>query len=180
MVNFTLSDLFGLLLTLAVLFCLFSIVWAYLSFAPWLPSLKRDSKRIFKLADLKSGQTFYDLGCGTGKVVFYAAKHYPVKAIGLELALPFYLICQARKIFFLGKNATFKFKDLYTENLALADVIYIFGTPKTINLKLKQKLEKELKSGSRVISYAFKINDWTPTVVDKPSVKDIPIFLYIR
>ncbi len=180
MTNFTINTVFGSAIVLIIVIFLLNIVKAYLSFAPWVPSFKRDLKRIFKLADLKSGEIFYDLGCGTGKVVAYAAANYQAKAVGLELVLPFYLICKIRQLFSGNKKLIIKCKNLFKENLSTADVVYIFGVPKTINGKLKEKFAAELKPGAKVISYAFKINDWTPVTVDKPNKTDIPVFLYVR
>ncbi|MBN1325887.1 class I SAM-dependent methyltransferase [Candidatus Falkowbacteria bacterium] len=165
-----------------IVLILFLILWtvaiAGLSFAPWVPSKKHDFERIFKLANLKPGEIFYDLGCGTGKVVIYAHKKFKAKSIGLEIALPFYCICKCKQIFNPGVN--FKYKNLYKEDLSRADVIYFFGTPKTINEKLKAKLEREVKKGARIISYVFAINNWSPAVVSKPDDSAVPIYLYLR
>lgn len=155
-----------------------SVGYAYLSFAPWVPSRKKDLIRIFKLADLKPGETFYDLGCGNGRLVVYAAENFPVKAIGLELAIPLYLICAIRKFFRRNKNLHFKLKNLFSEYLSDADVVYIFGMPDKLKTKLKEKLEIELKPGARVITYAFPFTDWAPVKIDKPTENDISIYLY--
>lgn len=169
----------NIILALVVSLILINIARAGLSFAPWLPSRKRDLKRIFKLADLKPGEKFYDLGCGDGQLVFYAADHFNAQAVGLEISVPMFLISRARQIFH-KKNATIKFKNLFKQNLSDADVVYLFGLPNTVKNKIKQKLEKELKPGSRVISYAFHIPDWTPALTDKPKKNDISIYLYRR
>lgn len=163
---------------LFIIICGFSIIFSVLSFAPWVPSRGRDLKRIFKLADLKPGQIFYDLGCGNGKIVIYAANNYKVKAIGLEISLPLYLICKIRQFFNRGAELEFKLKNLFKENLAAADVIYFFGMPHVINEKFCLKLKRELKPGTRIISYSFKLHDWQPKAIDKPSEKDLPVYLY--
>lgn len=167
-----------LILLLIYLFFMSTIAMAFLSLAPWLPARKKDLKRIFKLADLKPGEIFYDLGCGDGKIVIYAAKHYSAKAIGIELALPLYLICKIRQLFNYKKNITIKFKNLFQENLRDANVVYVFGMKSKLKNKLKQKLEKELKQGARVISYSFPIKGWTPKIIDKPTERDLKIYLY--
>lgn len=151
---------------------------AFLSFAPWVPSRGKDIKRIFKLAKLKPGEVFYDLGCGDGRIVSYAAKQYKAQAIGIELALPLYFICKIRQLFNYKKGVKFKFKNLFKENLSRADVIYVFGTKSKLKNKLKQKLENELKKGARVISYSFSIDGWVPEIIDKPNEKDLTIYLY--
>lgn len=168
----------GATILLFIIICSASIVFSVLSFAPWVPSRSRDLERIFKLAGLREGQIFYDLGCGDGKLVIYAGNNYKVKAVGLEISLPLYLICQLRRIFSRQADLKFKLKNLFKENLASADVVYFFGMPEIINKKLGAKLKQELKPGAKVISYSFKLNDWTPKIIDKPGVKDLPIYLY--
>jgi hypothetical protein len=41
-----------------------------------------------------------------------------------------------------------------------------------------KKLQKEIKPGARVISYAFEIPGWDPIIVDKPAKDKIAIFVY--
>lgn len=167
----------NIIIALVLLFLLSTVALAGASFAPWVPARKADLSRIFQLANLKAGETFYDLGCGNGRLVVYAAKNFQAKAIGLEIALPLYLICKWRQIF--NKNTIFKYKNLFTEDLSKADVIYFFGTPRRIEQKLKAKLERETKNGARIISYVFPIMGWTPNKVDKVD-NAVPIYLYIR
>lgn len=164
---------------LFIVVCCFSLVFSVLSFAPWVPSRGRDLARIFKLADLRAGQVFYDLGCGDGKVVACAADNYKVKAIGLEISLALYLICRLRQAFKPGAEIKFKFKNLFKENLSSADVVYFFGVPWTVSGKLLAKLKQELRPGAKVISYSFKLDGWTPKIIDKPTENDLPIYLYV-
>ncbi len=166
-----------------ILFVLFILIataaLAGISFAPWVPAWKKDLPRIFKLADIKPGQVFYELGCGDGRLIFYASKVCQAKAIGLEISLPMFLICKFRQILKRDKNVTFKYKNLFKQNLSDADVVYFFGMPDKISKKLKKKLENELKPGTRVISYAFAISGWEPETVSKPGPVDIAIYSYI-
>ncbi|PIT93812.1 SAM-dependent methyltransferase [Candidatus Falkowbacteria bacterium CG10_big_fil_rev_8_21_14_0_10_43_11] len=173
--------MFWLLLLFAIIFSsLFSLAFAGFSFAPWVPCWSKDLARIFKAADLKNGEIFYDLGCGNGKTVLYAAKNFKIKAVGLELALPLYFICQCRRFFNGTKNAEFKWKNLFKEDLASADAVYFFGMPQPIHKRLKEKLERELKPGARVISYVFPVPGWTPDAIDKPTNSDAAVYLYRR
>lgn len=178
MISYIVVNCLSIFFLIFLLFCCFNIVFSVLSFAPWLPSRRRDLARIFKLADLKEGQIFYDLGCGDGRIVIYAALNYKVKAIGLEISLPFYLICRLKQALKKNDNIKFKLKNLFKENLSGADVVYFFGIPDTINKKLVGKLKQELRPGTKIISYSFKLNNWVPKAIDKPAKNDIPIYLY--
>lgn len=50
------------------------LAFTTLFFAPWVPTKSRDVKRAIKLSGLRSGEVFYDLGCGDGRVTLEAAK----------------------------------------------------------------------------------------------------------
>lgn len=167
-----------ILIMLTVAAFAITLCMAFSSLAPWVPCWSKDMERIFKIASLKPGEIFYDLGCGNGKTVIYANKNFKATAIGIELALPLFLICKIRQLFNRDKNLFFKWKNLFKENLSKANVIYFFGMPNSIKNKLKQKLEKEAKLGTRIISYTFPVHGWTPEIVDKPSKKDLAIYLY--
>lgn len=178
MINLIIVYGLGAVLLLFIIACGFSVIFSALSFAPWVPSRGRDLERIFKLADLKPGQTFYELGCGNGKVVIYAGNNYQVRAVGLEIALPLYLICRLRQMVNKQANLKFKFKNLYKENLSPADAIYFFSIPYALTEKFCAKLKQELRPGTKIISYSFKLYNWEPKLVDKPSEKDLPVYLY--
>jgi len=154
-----------------------SIVWASVSFAPWIPVRKQDLKRIYTLANLRPGETFIELGSGTGRVLFYIAKKINLKAIGIELGFPLFVFskikARLKKI-----DVKIKLKNFFNENLGSADVVYFFGMPNHITDKLKTKLDKELKPGTRVISYSFPVPGWKPMLIDKPSENDLSIYLY--
>jgi precorrin-6B methylase 2 len=155
-----------------------SISIAAASLAPWLPTKKRDVMRALRLADPKKGQIIYDLGSGTGTIVFEAAKNYPIKAIGIELAFPLYIISLIKSLFFRGIGSVeFRRKNIFKTNYSDADTVYVFGLPGPLSQKVRPKLEKDLKPGTKVVSYVFAIEGWDPLKVDWPPGKN-PIYLY--
>ena len=173
--NMTLEVLFYAILALI----LATTAIAAASFAPWVPTRKHDLERILRLAGLKAGEKFYDLGCGTGGVVFYIGRHSPARAVGLELAWPIYLIAKVRQFLTPKSKVKIKFKSFFLENLSQADAVYLFAASSGhIKDKLKAKLKRELKPGARVISYAFPISGWQAVLRDKPSENVISLYLY--
>ncbi len=169
---------FYLILQIILLILAFSMVVATLSLAPWVPTRNRDLQRVFRLSNLSPGEVFYDLGSGTGTTVFAAAKIKDVKARGIELALPLYVFSVIKKVLLGSKQASFKWKSLFKEDLSEADVIYIFGLPNKLKDKLVNKFQKELKSGSRVVSYVFPIKGLEPVIVDHPTDQDLSVYVY--
>jgi len=150
------------------------------SLAPWVPARKKDLARICRLADMKPGEIFYDLGAGDGRVAFYVARYSAGTVIGIELSLLFYLTCLVKKLLSGAKNLNFKFKDVYNENLSDADAIFIFpASRRAFKEKLLEKLKRELKPGTRIITYVFPVEAWRAVKIDKPDKKDIAIYLYI-
>jgi len=163
-----------LLIILILSFLFIGIIWGGFSIAPWVPCKKKDLQRINKLADLKAGQVFYDLGCGDGRVCKYMAKYNPdCKIIGIEIALPIYLLARLIKIFSIYDYEV-KRGNIFNQDLSRADVVYTYALSTTINKKLKQKFVKDLKNNCKIISYAFKMNDWK----GKVHKGQVPIFVY--
>jgi precorrin-6B methylase 2 len=157
-----------------------SMAIAAISFAPWVPTKKSDVSRALNLAQIEEGQIIYDLGCGTGTVLLEMAKKYSIKAVGFELSWPLYLVCLIkRKLGRFKGSLVFKMKNFFKQDLSGADIIYIFGMPSVISKKLRPKLEKELKSGTKVISYVFPIEGWKYSAADQTKDRH-PIYLYIK
>jgi SAM-dependent methyltransferase len=154
------SSLF-LILTAVVL----TFAYAAWRAAPWVPTWRRDIDRFVRLADIKPGQRVYDLGCGDGRLVRAAARAGAI-ATGFEISLLPYCIARIVKNFFhLTPNHTILFKDFWNVDLSSADLIYVFLTPRAYP-RLKEKLERELRSGTRVITYVWPIEGWTQNDID--------------
>jgi SAM-dependent methyltransferase len=145
------------------------------SAAPWVPTRRKDMERILKLAKIKPGEVFYDLGCGDGRLVAEAARA-GAAATGFDISLMSYLMALARLVA-EGSSAKIVFKDFFRQDLRGADIVYLFLTP-TAMPKVEKKLKAELKKGSRVISYTFSIPGLALSAVDKQSNRQT-VYSYI-
>ncbi|HEY7915106.1 MAG TPA: hypothetical protein VIG62_24575, partial [Blastocatellia bacterium] len=52
-------------------------------------------------------------------------------------------------------------QDLFETDLSEASVVTLYLLP-SVNLKLRPKLLKELKPGTRIVSHSFDMGDWKP------------------
>ncbi|MEK7452285.1 MAG: methyltransferase domain-containing protein [Patescibacteria group bacterium] len=146
---------------------LISFAYAANAGAPWVPTWKKDLERIVKLANLKPGETFIELGCGNGRVCLAVArKMKQAKIIGAELSLLQVCIAWLQATLSGLSNIKIKFGNAFHQDLSNIDVVYMFLMPETYQ-KIRDKLELELKTGARVITYVWPIPGWTPDVVDE-------------
>jgi predicted RNA methylase len=118
------------------------------------------------LAELKPGETLYDLGSGDGRTVIMAAKDFGAKAVGVELRED--LAKRAlNSIYELGLDRSVQIlqDDMFKVDLKPADVVFLYLTT-SANEKIKPKLESELRTGTRVVSHDYEIIGWKPSRID--------------
>ncbi len=104
----------------------------------------------------------YDLGAGWGGMAVALAKKYPDRlVIGYEISpLPWLFSC-LRQTFYRQKNLQFKYADFNKQDLADADLVLCYLLPKPM-AELQAKLERELKSGTLIVSNTFAFHEWQP------------------
>jgi hypothetical protein len=122
--------------------------------APYLPTLKSQVGFALELADIKSGQTLLELGCGDGRVVIAAAKR------GYELNPILALIAWSRTRRY-GKQVKIICADFWHVSLPKSEAIFVFLLPKYMK-KLNIKIEEEAFKPVKLVSFAFAIPDREP------------------
>ncbi|MDG1950719.1 MAG: class I SAM-dependent methyltransferase [bacterium] len=155
-----------------------SLAYAATQGAPWVPTWNRDLKRIARLANLKTGESFVELGCGNARVCRGIKKHHPdVEVTGVELSMLQYGVGWLQNQ--LSRSGVkMKLANAFKQDLTDTDVVYLFLMPETYE-KIRPKFEAELKTGARVISYVWPIPDWEPVEINES--EDSPkLFLYQR
>ena len=156
---------------------LMALLWG----APWVPTPKDRVRKMLELAKIKPGEKLYDLGCGDGRLVHLASKKYQSQAIGLELSPVIYVAAKLLQPwhFLFGSRAKIKFRNMFNVDLKNADVIVCYLMPHAMQ-RMNKKFKKELKKGTRVISYAFEMPEWEPIHHEPriPEKKYSPIWVY--
>lgn len=150
--TFLLVDLF----LIAILLALLSIIWP--PGAPWVPAPKEKVEKMLKMLKLKPGETLYDLGSGDGRILIWATQKYGARGVGVEID-PLRVIYSRAVIKIKGLSSKIKIirQNLLGADLSKADVVTLFLLPKILK-KLKAKLLKELKPGTRLACYRYSLD----------------------
>jgi SAM-dependent methyltransferase len=129
---------------------------------PYVPTTEEAVQAMLKLADVKKTDVVYDLGCGDGRIVIAAAKTYGAHGVGIDI--------NPQRIHEAKENAKkagvedlvrFEENDLFKADIHEASVVTLFLL-QTVNLRLRPKLLRELKPGTRIVSNTFDMGDWKP------------------
>jgi len=151
--------------------------------APFLPTPKSIVRKALKAADLGRGEKLYDLGCGTGRVLIIGEKEFGAKTIGIEYSTPLFIISKINLFLHKTKSGRVYKMDFFKKDVNLndADVVFLFLNPKAF-LKLKDKLNKSLKPGTRVVTFSSPLLFWQPKKIIplKERKNKINLYLYIK
>ena len=129
---------------------------------PYVPTPQPVVDAMLKLGEVKKGDVLYDLGSGDGRIAITAAKQYGVRATGIDINPERIAEAEANaKNEKVTDKVKFRNEDLFEANISDATVVTLYLLP-SINLKLRPKLWKDLKPGTRIVSHSFDMGDWEP------------------
>ena len=119
-------------------------------------------RAMLALADVKPSDVVYDLGSGDGRMVITAAKEFGARGVGIEIdpVLVARAEANARTAGVLDR-VSFRQGDMFAADISAASVVTLFLHPRP-NLRLRPKLQAELPSGARIVSYIWNMGDWAP------------------
>ena len=117
---------------------------------------------MLRVANVTKDDIVYDLGSGDGRIVIAAAKQYGARGIGIDIDPE--LIKEATENARregVADRVTFIQADLFEADFREATVVTLYLLP-LLNLKLQPRLLEQLAPGTRIVSHAFDMGDWTP------------------
>jgi SAM-dependent methyltransferase len=126
------------------------------------PSTTEQTLAMLRLAGVTKNDVVYDLGCGDGRLVITAAKEFGARGVGIDID-PVRIresVVNAQQAG-VTRLVQFRNQDLYEADIHDATVVMLYLWPE-INLKLRPKLWKDLKPGTRIVSNAHDMGDWKP------------------
>ncbi|MBM4272579.1 MAG: hypothetical protein FJ139_10580 [Deltaproteobacteria bacterium] len=168
----------GVLVVLKILFALSLLsVFPVTGGAMFHPSARVRVKTFLDHVTMKTGDLLIDIGCGDGRVLKEANRRYGVKALGFEVNPLAYILARFRTMGMKGVEV--KWMDFWKVNVRDADVVFCYLFPDVMG-RLTEKLEGELRPGTRVISCNFPLPGWKQgnVVFPQSSRHGDPIYLY--
>ncbi len=141
------------LIAFGALLCVPLFRMYFMNAPPFVPTPKKAVRTMIRLAKIKKGEKAADLGCGDGRVV-RAAAEAGASATGYELSLPTF--CLAWLLTLATPRASIRFRNFWTQDFSQTDVIFTYlliAVMKTF----KEKIWPQLRPGTRVVSYMFKL-----------------------
>ena len=130
--------------------------------APFLPTPDYVIAEILSKARVGKDDVLYDLGSGDGRIVIEAAKKTGCRAVGIEIDAD--LVDDSRHNAAragVQDRVRFVVADIFKEDSSEATVVTIY-MGSDVNLRLRPKLLRELKPGTRIASYTFDMGEWKP------------------
>jgi len=127
---------------------------------PYEPTTYGIAREMLNMAAVTSKDLIYDLGCGDGRIVILAAKERGARGVGVDLD-PERIKESRENAKAAGVTHLVRFyeQNLFDTDIREATVVMLYLYPE-INIKLRPKLLKELKAGTRVVSHSHTMGDW--------------------
>lgn len=117
---------------------------------------------MLQMARVTQNDIVYDLGCGDGRIVITAAKVLGARGVGVDID-PVRIKESSENARKIGVTDRVKFieQDLFKTDISEATVVSLYLYPE-LNLRLRPKLFRELRPGTRIVSHEFDMDDWKP------------------
>jgi len=157
--------LFILINIFLVLFSIFLLIILWCVWppdSPWTPWWRTNTKKAIaagKLAKITANDIVYELGSGDANFLVAVCKKFGCRGVGIEI--DFIRTVQAKINAHkngVNKNIRLERGSFYNYKLNEATVIFCYLVPRVLE-KLKPQLLAQLKKGTRIISYRYKIKE---------------------
>lgn len=162
------GELLVALLLLAGAVALGYFVFASFAFgAGYQPTPRAAVESMLRLAEVGPNDTLFDLGAGTGAIVFRALRVYRARVVAVEIEPIRYLILALRRrVGPFGDRLVLRRGNLFRIDFRPATVVTAFLWPGAM-ARLRPKFEAELGAGARIVSHHHPVPGWVPAAVDR-------------
>jgi tRNA A58 N-methylase Trm61 len=150
------------------------IRWSDLVGARWYPTRRRTMRRMLELAEVRPGDTVYDLGSGDGRILIMAAREFGAGGVGIEVDALRHAIARRRVARAGASDAIALVRaDFFDVDVGGADVVTLYLRQPT-NDRLEEKLADELRPGARIVSNTYTL----PTLPLVAADRTLRVYVY--
>jgi SAM-dependent methyltransferase len=127
---------------------------------PYEPTSYGIAAEMLNMANVTSEDLIYDLGCGDGRIVIMAAKERGTKGVGVDMD-PVRIRESRENAERAGVTRLVRFfeQNLFETDISNATVVMLYLWPE-VNLKLRPRLLKMLRPGTRIVSHSHTMGEW--------------------
>ena len=148
-------------------FATYFVFGSFLAGAGYQPAPDRVIRRMLGFARVTATDRVYDLGAGTGGLLFRAVEEHGASGVGVEVEPLRYLYLRYRRRRSRARSRVQILRqNLFDVDLSSASVILAFLWPGAMR-RLRQKFSAELRPGTRIVSYYHQIAGWVPVEKDE-------------
>ena len=143
---------------------------------PYVPTPPVVVEEMLRLARVGPADFVIDLGSGDGRILIAAAEKFGARGIGVDLD-PERIeeSVEGAQLAGVSGRVAFQQQDLSKFDISRATVLTMYLLP-SVNIRLRPRLLKELRPGTRIVSHDFDLEDWQP---DQKSTVRKNVFLWI-
>lgn len=129
---------------------------------PFVATPREAVDSMLSMANVGEDDIVYDLGSGDGRIPIMAARQYGARGVGIEIKSDLVeLARQNAKDVGVADRVHFRQGNFFDEEISEATVVTLYLLP-SVNVELRSKLLRDLEPGTRVVSYDFHMEEWTP------------------
>jgi SAM-dependent methyltransferase len=168
--------LLALVLTAVAFAAVYFVFASFLYGAGYQPAPRRVVTRMLDEAKVGPEDLVFDLGAGTGAIVFRAARERGARVVAVEIEPLRIGILRLRRRFGGAKERVqIEWGNLFELNFRDATVVFAFLWPGAME-RLRPLFEAQLRPGTRVVSHWHPIPGWEAESFDR----ETRVYLYRR
>jgi hypothetical protein len=138
---------------------------------PYVPTPQIVVDEMLKMAGVTAKDFVVDLGSGDGRMIITAAQKFNANGLGVDIDPKLVeLATRHASNEAVGDRAKFIEQDMFKADISKATVVTLYVLPDFME-KLRPKLLRELKPGTRIVAHDYYMSDWYP---DRQAEMNVP------
>ena len=129
---------------------------------PYVPTPQIVVDEMLKMAGVNAKDFVVDLGSGDGRMIITAAQKFNANGLGVDIDPKLVELANRNaRNEAVGDRAKFIEQDMFKADISKATVITLYVLPDFME-KLRPKLLRELKPGTRIVAHDYYMSEWYP------------------